>query len=267
MKRTVKSKTLSAALIAALLFAGLSFLGLGETTSAEDKTPALAAASSPAESTIPGDDQPLVSPELLRNEIEGMQRYGSLLSEYLKQFEAVTDSKNPDPAKIAGVESQLQALRRQLPGMLGDLRACVKKLRDAGKWGKESDDYFEANAVKRNVPRAWVDYAKSNGGARSVFEKGIANFTRLSSAFDKDEKVLAELKTRKVSWLERLESIFIQSVHAKQVSAAAAAHCVECAGYIVMVVISGVPTAYILVFIANNCAHACGDLRDPATRQ
>ena len=227
MKQVSNFRAVASTSLAALLFIELSFFGVGAPTSAENEAMPPTPAEHAAEAISSTGDDPYASPDLLKNEAESMNKFGLLFADYLKQFEAVTDSKNPDPSRIAALESKLRDLRSRLPKFQSDARSFAAKLKGAGKWTKELDDYFEAAATRKGAPRESVEFVRKNGGARSLIEKGISSSAHLSAALDQDEKDLAELKGRKVSVLERIESLVVQSAHAG-FSLSRAGNCAGC---------------------------------------
>lgn len=244
MKQVFKSRVVVSTLLAALLFTRLS-LGVGAPTLAENEA-LPAPAEYPVETISSSEDKPFVPPELLKNEVESMNSYTTLLLEYRKQFDTVTESKNPDSKQIAALESKIRDLRSQIPKRQIDAGAAVTKLKNAGKYSKELDDYFEANAGKRGVPREYVEFVKKNGGARSAIDKGLASLARLSVAFDEDGEVLAELKSKKVGWLQQLESLVVQSAHAKLSKAG------DCYWMAAVLVISSIPTLGLAALIGSG---------------
>jgi len=209
MKKLFKSKTL----IAALLCSVTSLFGVGAPALAGNEAPPVLADGEAATSMLT-DDNPFVPPDLLRNEVEAMQRFATPLIEYMNRFGAVTGAVRPDPKRITEVETKLNDQRSRFPEFQRNAQAVVTKLKNANKWTDELDAFFEVAAKRKNAPSEFIAFVKNRGGFRRVFEKSVSSFHLVSSQFEDDEASLKEARSRKVSLLNWANSFVVSSAYA-----------------------------------------------------
>ncbi len=209
MSKMFRSRIVVTILIAALLSA-LNVFFAGETSTSAGRSFSSLRHVAPT-ATIKDDFLPA---DFAKSEVEGIGKFVPLLLDYKNHLDTARNNANPNAKQLGELESQLKTLRSSFPQFQNNARAVITKLKNAHKWTSELDTYFETVAARKNLDPQFVDLVKSGGGFRSSLEKSIGSLGRVVAELDRDEAAIKELKAKKISWLNWLESFGIPAANA-----------------------------------------------------